>query len=236
MFNNCPFQPYFEDDEVTMTHESPSRIGNLPRSEPSSPMNCPCLPCSGRCSCLHPGPYVQNFPPQGGLGDHAYSQPANGQSGRFSHSFPPQLKPTTPYTLDEHFSQFGDSPSFMERLHELFDEFIYTRFGATGPQPATAGGSPLSPVPYPRPPRPQPQPKTGALHIPLSFHGPSPTETPQHKGSSQHGPWRYGPHSTKPNKQYEIRTGFSNKPSFPHENEPWRYPDSDLDYWKCVSI
>ena len=193
MFNNSPFQPYFEDDEVTVTNEGLSRIGNQPQSEPSSPMYCSCLPCSGRCSSLHPGPSVQNFPLQGRLGDHGYSQPANCRTGRFFHSPYPQSEPTSPLTPDELFSQFRDSPNFMQMLYELFNEFIYTRFGATGRQPTTASGGPFSPVPYPKPPMPQPQPKTGVLHIPLSFHGPGPAETPQQKGPPQHGPRQYGP-------------------------------------------
>jgi hypothetical protein len=115
-------------------------------------------------------------------------------------------------------------------LHELFNEFIYVKFGVAGPQP-------ISPVPYPRTPRPQPQPFSGVpfLNISLSFHGPSPAETPKYKGPSQHRSWQFGPHSTEPNMQYEIRTVFTNEPSIPHENTPWRYQNSYLNYWKCVS-
>ena len=177
-----------------------------------------------------------NYPFQPYFGDYVYSQSADGQTGGFFHSPHPQSKPTSPLTLDELFSQFGHSPNFMQMLHELFNGFIYTALGAAGRQSTIVGGGPFSPVPYPRP---QPQLFLGIpfLNISLSFPGPSSAETPQHKGLSQHGSRQYGPHRTKPKKRYEIPTVSSNEPSFPRgEILPYRYPDDNLNYWRCVSI
>ena len=175
-----------------------------------------------------------NYPFQPYFGDYAYSQPANGQTEGFFHSPHPQSKPTSPLTLDELFSQFGHSPNFMQMLHELFNGFIYTVLGAPGRQPTIVGGDPFSPVPYPRP---QSQLFSGIpfLNISLSFPGPSPEETPQHNGLSRHGPRQYGPHRTKPKKRYEIPTVSSNEP-FPGVILPYRYPDDNLNYWRCVGI